>query len=100
MADGVLSARTPIVSAGWRLPVQFRLLQEDGLLKSPQVRPWFDAQLLAQLDPQPLEGAQGVRLAAATIQAQHELSPAPLPQRLRRHRRLQVGHHGCVLTLG
>jgi hypothetical protein len=43
-------------------------------------------------------GGQGVGLAAAATEGQHQLRPATLPQRFRGHRRFQVADQGGVLT--
>ena len=56
----------------WRRPLEFRILAEDRLLHSPQIRPWLDSQLTGQQAPRPAERAQRLALARGLVQGKHE----------------------------
>ena len=51
---------------------------------------WFDAELFSEVMPQSLVSVQGIRLSAASIERDHQLGPATLPQGLLDHGRLEV----------
>ncbi len=98
-----VARRQPLGRGGTGGPArhaQGRVLGQDGRFQHPDVLARFQPQFLAQHRSQPLVGAQGVGLAAAAVQGHHELGPAPLPQRLGRHRRLQVPDQPGVLGQG
>nr|WP_246086001.1 hypothetical protein [Pseudonocardia hydrocarbonoxydans] len=72
-------------------PVDARVLRADRLLQAAQLRAGVDAQLVAQQVAAGAGGAQRVGLAPGAVQREHQRSPQPLPQRVHRHQRLQLG---------
>jgi hypothetical protein len=52
-----------------------RILREDRLLQSPQLRARLQPQLVCKHPPRLVEGLQRIRLAAAAVQRQHQLPP-------------------------
>ena len=84
---------------GW-VPVQPGVLGEHGGFQPPQLRPGLQAELGGQHGAAPLVGAQRVGLPAAAVGRNDQLPPAPLPQRARRHHRLQLGRRLSVPAQG
>ena len=48
----------------------------------------------------PAEGGQGIGLAAAPVEGDHQLGPEPLAQRVGGHQALELGHHLGVTAQG
>jgi hypothetical protein len=73
------------------------LLREDLPLEPHQRRARVEAELFSQVRLQPLEGAQRVRLPAASVERQHELPPEALAQRVLRDQVLELGDERTVV---
>ena len=67
---------------------QPRILLKDPSLEIPQRRRRVDAELLGQGAPGLLVGGEGLRLAVAAVEGEHELAARALAQRLARDQRL------------
>jgi hypothetical protein len=52
-----------------------RILRKDRLLQSPQLGARLQSQLIREHPPRVAEDLQRIRLAAAAVQRQHQLSP-------------------------
>jgi len=101
---GPATSRQPAVGAGLRdvlgrrgavvglRPFQRGVLREDRLLKPLERRTRFDAELVDQQLSRHLVQLQGVHLAPAPVQRQHELRTQPLPQGMLGDQPLELGH--------
>jgi hypothetical protein len=56
----------------------------------------LDAELLDERAPPRLVDLEGLGLAAGAVEAEHQLAPKLLPQRVLVHQRLQLAHEGGV----
>ncbi len=75
----------------WSRTLDGRVVGEDRLFEAPQFRTGIDAQLVAQQVAAAGEGAQGVGLTPGAVEREHQRSPQPLAQRMRRDQSLQLG---------
>jgi len=67
-------------------------MREDGVLKPPQLHSRLQTQLRIEQGARLAIDRQGVGLATASIQRQHQLRAQPLAQRVGSHQALQLGH--------
>ena len=79
-----------------RRRVELRILVEDRALKAFERLARLEAELLGQLPPGILVGAQGFRLPAASIEGEHQLAAQPLAERMRDDERFQLRDDGAV----
>jgi hypothetical protein len=90
------SAASKPIGAAWgrraRGRVEPWVLVEDGGLEAPQLGPRLDAQFVDECAAGALVGVQRLPLAARAVEGDHQLSPAPLSERLLAHRLLELGH--------
>ena len=71
--------------------VQRWILRENRLLQRAQLRARLDANLLDQRSPRAPVRLERLRLPAAAVEGEHEVSTQTLAQRLLGHRRLELG---------
>lgn len=81
----------PVRDRGRVLAGQLGITAQDPLVQLPQRRAGIGAQLLGEPVPEPLVVLEGLGLAAAAVQAQHDLTGEPLVERVFRGPRRQVG---------
>ncbi len=74
------------------------VVREDGLFKSPQVRTRFEGQLLREHASRLAEGLEGVGLAAAPVEREHQLPPQPLTERVLVDRHPKCGYDLAMLA--
>src|SRR6185312_4571802 len=81
-----LGASLGAVIFGWTLvaivPVERRVVGQDGPVQVLQRFPGVDAELTGEQVTGPPVGGQRFGLPAAPVQRQHELAVQPLPQRM------------------
>ena len=93
----VYARRRLLGRAGGSAPdVEGRILAQDRRLQLAQRRSGLDTDLLDQHATGPAEGAQRVGLAARAVEGEHQLGPAPLPQRVGGDRLLELGDEQLV----
>jgi hypothetical protein len=102
--DGPAPSRQPAAGAGLHdvlgrqgvvvglRPFQPGILREDRLLKPLERRAGFDAELVDQQRSRDPVQNQGVGLAPAPVQRQHQLRTQPLPQGMLGDQPLELGH--------
>ena len=76
------------------------VLAQDALLELTQRVARLDGELLHERTPRVLECLQGVGLASATVEGEHELPAGALPEGLLAHKRLELGDHLGVAPEG
>lgn len=76
------------------------VVTQDRALQLLQLRGRLDAELVGEQAADPLVGRQGVGPALGAVQREHQLGPAPFPQRLLGHQRLELGHDLLVVPEG
>ena len=76
----------------FRLWQQRRVVKEDPLLEALQRWRRIEAELVDEGRPKLLVGAQGLRVASAAVQGEHEQLPGSLTQRVLADRRVQHRH--------
>ena len=67
-------------------------LVEYLALELPQLLARLEAELVDERRPDTAVGGQGVRLAPAPVEGDHQLGPEPLAQRMDGHQALELGH--------
>src|SRR5690606_28849496 len=67
-----------------------RVVVEDPLFELDELRAGLDAQLVHELAPHLLVGAEGISLTASAVQREHQLCPEPLVEGMGRSRVLQL----------
>ena len=75
-------------------------MPKDRLLDRAQFRTGFEPHVVDEPLTEPAVALEGLGLAATAVQRPHQLTLAALPQRGRRHERLQLGHRLTVVTQG
>ena len=78
--------------------VQLGIVAEDGALEPPQLLAGLEAELVGELAPHSAVGLQRLRLAAGTVEREHELGPQALAQRVRGDQRLELADEVCVAS--
>ena len=73
-------------------------MREDRLLEPPQLRAGLERQLLREHTPRLVEGLEGVGLAAAAVEREHQLSPEPLAEGVLVERRANRGDDLAMLS--
>ena len=58
------------------------IVGKDRLLQAPQLRPRLEPQLVAEHPTRLLERLEGLRLATAAVEREHQLTPEPLAERV------------------
>src|SRR5581483_239289 len=76
---------------GGRRRVQRRVLAEDRLLELPERRTGLEAELGDEGAPRVGEDPERLRLPARAVEREHLLAAEPLPQRVLRRQRLELG---------
>ena len=74
------------------------IVREDRVLEPPQLGAGLERQLLREHPPRLVEGLEGVGLAAAAVQREHQLPPQPLPERVLLERRTKGGDDLAMLS--
>jgi hypothetical protein len=80
--------------------VERRVLLEDRPLESLQRTAGLDPELVDQSAASLLVARQRLRLAAATVERQHQLALQPLTERMLADQRVKLAHERCVLAEG
>ena len=94
--EGCSPARRRVASVAGPPPrgaARGRVVCEDRVLESLQLRARVDAQLFGQQRARALVGAQCVGLTPGAVQRRHQLTPQSLAQRVLVHQRLELADH-------
>jgi hypothetical protein len=75
-----------------------RIVREDRLLEPPEVGAGLERQLVREHAPRLVERLEGVGLAAAAVQREHQLPPEPLAERVLLERRANRGDDLAMLS--
>ena len=80
------------------LPVEGRRLEQDVVFQPPQRRARLQAELFDEGGPGPVQGPEGVGLAAAAVVRQGQQLPAPLAERIGHDEPFEVEQGGGVVA--
>src|SRR5215218_8060489 len=79
---GVDLLQEPVAAERLSPQIQSWILLQDALVKPGELRGGVDAQLVSQDLPDPLVGAQRLRLSPLSVEGQHQETPQALPPRV------------------